>query len=114
MASDWQNIVKYSNTEWKWLFASRQYDHWEIVEQNEFKRISNNILKELDEYTKKRIYADWNDLRRPQWNMIYVNHSDNYNCDVYFDNKFIYLVANQQINKNDEIFIFYWEKNVDF
>lgn len=114
MASDWQNIVKDSKINWKWLFAWQQYEQWDIVDKNRFKRIYQSILKDLDDHTRKRIYAEWNDLRRPQWDMIYVNHSKDYNCDVYFDRNYIYLVANQQINKNDEIFIFYWENNIDF
>jgi len=104
-----ENVIKTSKIDWKWLFAWQQYEQWDIVDKNKFKRVYQSILKDLDDHTRKRIYAEWNDLRRPQWNLIYVNHSNNDNCDVYFDKNYIYIIAKQTVKKWDEILINYWD-----
>ena len=107
------NEVKESKY-WKWLFAYKQFEQWDLVEFNEFKRVSFRILQELDDYIKRRVYCDWDDLRRPKWNLRYVNHNKNANCSVYFDKQYIIITANETIKKWTELTIDYWDNNIDF
>lgn len=108
------NEVKQTKDKGKWLFASKQYEHWDMVEFNKFKRISNSVLRDLDDYTRKRVYAYWNDIRYPQGNLIYVNHDKNNNCEVQRHKLYLILVANQTIHKWEELTIDYWEYNDKF
>lgn len=108
------NIVKNTENKGQWLFANQQYEHWDMVEFNTYKHISNAILRNIDDYTRKRLYALWDDIRYPNSNLIYVNHNKNNNCDVQRHRLYIILIANQTIKKWEEITIDYWEHNDRF
>jgi len=107
------NYIDNSNLDGKWLYAWKQYEHWDIVEFNEYKPLSYNQLYKLDDYNRKRVYCNWYDIRYPCWNLVYVNHNKYYNCEVVFNRKYILLVANQTIRKKDEITINYWESTLN-
>lgn len=108
------NNIKQTENKWLWLFASKQYEHWDLVDFNEGEKIKQYKIKMIDDETRKKLYYDWYNYLLPKWNLKYINHDYNNNCEVQFYKEYIILVANQTIHKWEEITINYWENNIDF
>jgi len=99
---------------WYWVFVNCNYEQWSIVEFNKYTSVYGYILYELSDYDRKRLFAYWDRLLRPVWNIKYINHSNIPNCYVQIDRDFIIIISSDYIKKWDEITIDYWEWNREF
>lgn len=101
------NKVLPSQIHWKWLFAYKDYEHWDLVAKEKFRIIPNSEAYDASDHDQMRLFYNGSDFVLPIGDIIYINSKEDNNCMVDFTWDSICIIATQSIKCGEEITIYY-------